>query len=293
MAEKNSKTFCKPCDRDGLSSVAIRFCHDCREPLCQNCSDTHRKPLPSRNHKIKELDCDIKDEVCSKHAGDKTDIYCFVHEKLICAYCCYEMHKECNTERLSDINESFLNGNEVKKCLETLRETEDNAECIESEININMDRFKTDQESCEQDLDAFNNQAQDKLQELFQDMKNVYAEVQRNTSLSSAMESCKQAKDEIKNTYKQIESCQKRGHPSRLFVELQRFPKVLENIKSKLVHAKTNNECKTYAFKKCSHFEATFLESDLRLGTFEEINDGSDLSKVKQLLYLMRKFSTS
>ena len=41
---------CGPCNYEGNAAEAATFCNDCKELLCRNCADSHKKYKRLRNH---------------------------------------------------------------------------------------------------------------------------------------------------------------------------------------------------------------------------------------------------
>lgn len=47
---------CGPCTFDDVTKDAERWCTDCKEGLCEECENVHRKSKASRTHKVISLD---------------------------------------------------------------------------------------------------------------------------------------------------------------------------------------------------------------------------------------------
>lgn len=296
MTEEKNNINCGPCYReDGPENVAVGYCKDCKEHLCKECFGSHRKPKPCRNHCIvplneasnisnntRERPNDLKDETCSKHFGLKTEVFCVVHNDVICVYCFYKEHSACQNVHLTDIKHDFLYSEEVEKCLKRLQETTDNAELIKLQVDENIQTMEESNKLCEQSIDTFNELLKDAIHKLHNNMKEQVISLSQNNTLSSAIDYYQNAKKNIDATIHTIETCRENGHPCRLFVELKAFESTIKLIQADILNAGLKNNCKTYVFKQCFHLQRIVNDKDLRLGTLEEIKSGSEGYEVQQ-----------
>ena len=91
---------CGTCE-DGL--VAVTWCIDCENSLCQNCNKVHNKWKAFKTHKtvtIKEfiqnpklvLSTSEKPESCKYHSQQPLNLYCKTCSSLICRDCTLKAH---------------------------------------------------------------------------------------------------------------------------------------------------------------------------------------------------------
>ena len=97
---RTTKIMCGTCE-DGL--VAVTWCIDCENSLCQNCNKVHNKWKAFKSHKtvtIKEfiqnpklvLSTSQKPESCKNHSQQPLNLYCKTCSTLICRDCTLKAH---------------------------------------------------------------------------------------------------------------------------------------------------------------------------------------------------------
>ena len=98
---------CDPCLRGRLTVDCDGYCTDCRENLCHECINHHRKLKVTMEHKILKagkliplLQNDIKSSTgqkCSLHSRNEICSFCEDHNKLCCSVCQSVDHKNCTS----------------------------------------------------------------------------------------------------------------------------------------------------------------------------------------------------
>lgn len=294
MAEGKSKDYCIPCyEEKKIKISAVGYCQDCDDYLCEKCFDLHRIPKPSKNHRLitsrettiisddtGESLNDLKDELCRKHTGQKTEIYCLAHNTVICCKCCYEEHSVCKTAHLPDFKENYLFCEYVNRCLKRLHEANARADNNQRQIGETFVKLEATHKSFDQSIDIFAGLVTDKILQLYNDIKQEVACMRQNNTLSFAMDCNKNALKEINATIHKIETCRKSKHPSRLFVELNDFENIMQLIERDIQNAVTNNDNKAYVFKECAHLQRILCDGNVCLGTFEDVKSGSEINQV-------------
>ena len=102
-------SICGPCHYNGTEKEATHFCEDCKEHLCQNCTDAHKGLRISRNHKVSPLknvlaqttltqSCNV---FCGCTMNLEVTVYCEDHLDVICASCKTLTHGKCKTVLIS------------------------------------------------------------------------------------------------------------------------------------------------------------------------------------------------
>jgi len=97
---------CQGCSVDGNeqsnAKLAVKFCVECSDRLCESCVDIHRRVKQTRTHELVELSEDgrsietvmkSKKIYCDKHTKKALKLYCFECKKAICMMCFVEMHQ--------------------------------------------------------------------------------------------------------------------------------------------------------------------------------------------------------
>lgn len=97
--------WCDPCSVDEATQVALAFCLDCLEYLCETCCRDHRRMKFTRQHKVlKDSDFPRNTEPhrfmkemlnCPSHPDKTVSFKCQKHSSLICLLCLATEHKLC------------------------------------------------------------------------------------------------------------------------------------------------------------------------------------------------------
>lgn len=95
---------CDSCQFHGTEKEASNFCKSCKEYLCRNCTEWHKRFRATRNHKIiRGKDQIKKDETadsdiivsCLCDQGLEASFYCDEHDDVICQTCKTLKHRNC------------------------------------------------------------------------------------------------------------------------------------------------------------------------------------------------------
>ena len=100
---------CSPCKYLSKQSVSKLLCLNCDEYFCESCSKALHASKWNRNHTFIESDSSDKSDrlhgpalklmsellTCKDHPGNKAEIYCELHDDLICNTCAVVKHNNC------------------------------------------------------------------------------------------------------------------------------------------------------------------------------------------------------
>ena len=166
------KMKCKKC-----KEMAKWICNDkeCGNiPLCDLCHDTHRRHERTQNHQVVEIDPE-KDWwkginrhtwFCSEHPDRLVDIYCTVHDVVICERCALLNHTNqkdppCN---LKDVNEFYTEADNARILeLEKIEELNEN---FKTAVQRGEDRKISLETKRDDAINALNNRHQQLVQQL-------------------------------------------------------------------------------------------------------------------------------
>lgn len=222
--------------QDGLLKIAVKYCINCKHPLCDICMKHHGKFRAMVEHKILSMEeyskipCSVRnfDEFCIDHSDERREYFCENHHKSICFECLKDQHKACPS--IYKITDTRIK-NELKSDVDALQQQIAVANgLVENLIDLYKQNIK--------DL-------QSKLKSASQEIKGLISKMQ-----SSLGKCLKQIEDRISSDCKKIklkvmecenihESINKRRH------ELNDFIKYGDNFHLflKLVDFKTE-QCK-------------------------------------------------
>lgn len=194
-------SMCDPCNYDGVERQAIRYCQDCNEYLCLDCTESHRRFKNLRNHKIltgkdipEATDTSRKFKnkiVCSCDQNLEVNSYCEEHKDIICQACKTLKHRKCTTTSLSEKSANY-SYDKLDAVLEKVRQ-----------LNDDFEQFKHINESHLQNLESMKEGCIHEIKH-FRDEMNKILDTQEKTSLEELETRCTQLRLEIEN---RIDTC--------------------------------------------------------------------------------------
>lgn len=170
---------CIPCSRENQLETTTKWCSDCEEGLCTDCSKAHRKNKLTVDHSlidanlVSSLPFDLiqSHQHCDKHPDFYVDLVCTDHDQICCRACMLQFHRTCNVvlpiETVSTIiNRSCLREQLSKECMQVtetidkivhfgqtnLQNLEVQEEEISTEINSVRSTFLSKIEDVERNL---------------------------------------------------------------------------------------------------------------------------------------------
>jgi len=157
---------CQGCSVDGseqsYSKLAVKFCVECSDRLCESCVESHRRVKLTRTHELVDLSEDggsmesvmkWKIVYCDEHQERPLELYCFECKRAICMMCKveaeHESHKcsdvkkvagEFQKQMTSDIKDMW---DTVATCDKLIKERKDYKVVFNSKLDV------TEKEICD------------------------------------------------------------------------------------------------------------------------------------------------
>ena len=112
--DKEAKS-CDKCSVDDDSGLAVVFCCDCGQFLCDHCKQSHKRQAKKADHKLIDLDTKKEFEMptikhqaiyCVRHSGQELIYYCNDCDKLVCPNCLPTKHKDHKIVESTDIGDT-------------------------------------------------------------------------------------------------------------------------------------------------------------------------------------------
>ena len=154
---------CGPCNYDGSEKEAAKFCDDCKEFLCKNCAESHKKYKKFRNHKLLLT----TDETIVQTAGDESCIilcvcslsqgvtyYCEDHKKVICSTCKFTKHRKCEIVSIVDKSRSY-DTTSLFKLVQKAKALDEAFNKIRLDRNTDLQNLSTIRETCMNEILTF------------------------------------------------------------------------------------------------------------------------------------------
>ena len=107
--------LCDKCSVDDDSDVAVVFCCDCGQFLCEHCKKNHKRKPKKADHKLLNLDAKKEFEMptikhqaiyCVRHSRQELIYYCNDCDQLICRDCLPTKHKDHNIVESTDMGDT-------------------------------------------------------------------------------------------------------------------------------------------------------------------------------------------
>ncbi|XP_060568437.1 E3 ubiquitin-protein ligase TRIM71-like [Ruditapes philippinarum] len=232
--------YCLPCDQDGLKVPAYGYCQDCKEHLCKNCFENHKRPKPCRNHILLDKDAmptqqttvnksgDELSENCSKHTDKPLEFHCNNHKTVACYVCVTLEHKQCKVDYIPEISGN-VSGEWIKfnKTMEVLvKKCENNI----MEAAVAAKQLEQSQKKFVEDIRLFREEINDRLDQM-ELMMMAEAEAIVNTAnnkLENIQVVCEKIAEEVKRSQSFLQALKEANKHNKLFIELKNVrPRVM------------------------------------------------------------------
>lgn len=269
-SETNMKC-CHVCRRQGKDAVAVNWCRECQEVLCEVCTNYHKFMKLSLNHEPIHIDRDhIKEtarisevsETCPVHRSKKMEIYCFDHNQLCCVLCDSVNHRKCENVRvLDDIIEDQATG--VKTFKSKLLEIHSATETLLGGLEEEKSSFNESFEKIERNATKTIQTAKDNLDSLLISfVKNLH--LKQDDHLSDLDSKRKEVEIFLETTNNAIETIgltDMYGTLSQMFIQLEKLRPEIEKGLHEVVKSLNETRRKQVTHLYDDHLEKITIEN--------------------------------
>ena len=134
------ETICGPCSEKNKRLAAEKYCWDCEEKLCTECTEWHLRWKAFRSHHVIDLSS-VGSRIpssskinCEIHTDVQIDYFCSQHDVLCCRACLSDSHRSCESvlpldSASKDVKNSSLLSDTLEEqdyMTETLQKIEEN-----------------------------------------------------------------------------------------------------------------------------------------------------------------------
>jgi hypothetical protein len=103
-----ASVLCEPCNERGNRKTSVRWCVNCEESLCTDCTENHRAMKMSRSHHLIDIsknptETQMTAQSCLKHDELPFEYFCVDHDVICCKECLIESHRTCAKAMSIDI----------------------------------------------------------------------------------------------------------------------------------------------------------------------------------------------
>ena len=134
------ETICGPCSEKNKRLAAEKYCWDCEEKLCTECTEWHLRWKAFRSHHVIDLSSvglripSSSKINCEIHTDVQIDYFCSQHDVLCCRACLSDSHRSCESvlpldSASKDVKNSSLLSDTLEEqeyMTETLQKIEEN-----------------------------------------------------------------------------------------------------------------------------------------------------------------------
>lgn len=122
---------CDSCEDEDQRVEAEGFCTSCQEYMCSNCIKYHRKARLTKHHSFLGRTCmpakkpesraiPVCTEKCEKHPAEIFKFFCSDHDTVGCSDCIILDHNHCNKKYITEIANSFVEGEDINVLLKRI-----------------------------------------------------------------------------------------------------------------------------------------------------------------------------
>ncbi|XP_060564919.1 uncharacterized protein LOC132724124 isoform X2 [Ruditapes philippinarum] len=219
------ETFGKRCTQCDESNAAIKFCEECNEFICNECTIAHKRTKLTKGHRLTDIARDeaaaeiiFEQEYCSveQHSDCILNLYCIKCHTVICEKCAHEKHlnhqtkplaevvKEKNKELKSIVQE--IKQNEHYKSTEILEKKTAMTKEMEEKMKLGLTiQFDSYRKVLEDRCDALKSQVENKAKtyientsDLLRNMQDKLKEAELLSNEKNAMTFIRSCRDTIK-----------------------------------------------------------------------------------------------
>ncbi|XP_063418910.1 uncharacterized protein LOC134701707 [Mytilus trossulus] len=226
-----NKQECHICKRKQKHSTSTKWCRDCGEAYCDECSESHNFIKPLMGHvlinieHIQSKECGIDlgkfSDACPVHSSKVVEAYCFDHQKLCCVLCVTLQHRKCeDVQSIEDItsktgeNDTFeANLTKIQAATEQLLQEQNKEKVV---VNKSLS-------SIENDVIDLVNIAKNKLDSLLVVFLKELKMIEENTEskLNSKLDLVEKLLNRINDFVRTTTFIRSYGSKTQLFIHIQ------------------------------------------------------------------------
>ena len=260
-SDETFELFCDPCKSDDVIKEGKHYCQECKEYLCNECKDAHRKVRITKTHSIiperemREIGsvrepsgCNI---YCSCNQNQQVEVYCEDHKDVICNSCKKIKHWKCKAILLNEKCTSYTTAHlnvlvdkitSLKSKTENLQqERSTDLRKLESLINAARTKIKTFRKEIDMLLDKLE-------QTTSKDLDNLETEQKQNIEHQSSTLTA--ALQMLSKDHKLLEDAKSDGRRNTMFASDIQVSKCLQEYEAVLNNVQGNTKASVIVFER-------------------------------------------
>ncbi|KAH3839516.1 uncharacterized protein LOC127877295 [Dreissena polymorpha] len=230
MAIEELQVTCQPCDQEGTSKKAKRYCVDCESPYCDTCWKTHNRFPAMRTHVVlnetekENWKAKVSDKIsvtCSEHVGKPVDMFCEDHDQVACSACIAIHHRSCvSVKYIPNIARGTKTSSEYQTLIDSLKSYMENLAKARSSRESYLRQRTNDYDCIEKQIDHYKElllaQINISMESSKQRIHSHLSETKNN--IDHQIQQIDSIINELNNHLKKLNET---GNESQLFVEIK------------------------------------------------------------------------
>ncbi|XP_071162704.1 uncharacterized protein [Mytilus edulis] len=260
--------ICDPCSRLKKSSSAIKFCTDCNDALCTDCTSVHSAlKITSSHHVVDTSDLTGRTfklkKYCNDHQGMPLEFFCSDHDCLLCRSCMANTHRTCGKILPLDVAakgiKSSVMYDDIYKDISALRKS--TKELVEDREK-NKKHIGRTKESTLQKVKKFRSDINKHLDKLEKKVASgvSFLESELEKKASTDLSEAETRDKNIEDIWEQVNFLSKHGSESQMLILL--------------------NEVRPEIIKQSTNLQEMILSLDMNGIDFEQVDLISSISSI-------------
>ncbi|XP_052106137.1 E3 ubiquitin-protein ligase TRIM71-like [Mytilus californianus] len=220
--------MCDPCSRHNKSSNGIKYCTDCEDSLCTECTSMHCAVQRISLHHLVDVSViagnafNIKKN-CIEHEDLSNEFYCSDHNCLVCQICIDNNHRNCGKIQTIDIpakgcRSSLMLEDVTKDIASLLKSTKELVE----ESQKNKTRVGQIKAKVLKEIAKFRHDINDHIDQLERKLFSEVDIIDKKIckKVGNALCEANERQNFVENVWQQVDFYTKHGSESQLFILL-------------------------------------------------------------------------
>ncbi|CAC5400456.1 unnamed protein product [Mytilus coruscus] len=220
--------ICDPCSRLNKSSDAMKYCTDCDDALCTDCTTAHSALKITISHNVVDATALTGrafnlQKYCNDHQDMPLEFFCSDHDCLLCRSCMANTHRTCGKILPIDVAakgiKSSVMFDDISKDISALRKS---AKELVEDRQKNKKRVQQTKELTQQKITKFRNDINKHLDQLEKKLSSDVDTMERelDEKASTDLSESETIEKDIEDIWEQINFLTKHGSESQMLILL-------------------------------------------------------------------------
>ncbi|XP_063397814.1 uncharacterized protein LOC134682169 [Mytilus trossulus] len=259
MASKSAYTFCGICSRGSLSIKADKYCTDCEDALCSDCSNYHGNIKTFNTHHMIDINIIeakpfVVSKSCKVHPDMVLEYFCTDHDTMCCRSCMASDHRSCDKVLPIEVSaKGVKNSTTYEEIFNGVNSLNSAVNELEDKKKKNMVSLKDSKMTVQQDVKNFKARLLKRIEEieaaLLSEIETIYTDLS-NEANDNLQKICDQRKT-IQVIAEQFESVSKHGTESQIMMLINNIKEELNCSANDFQELLSSQKDVSFSFKEC------------------------------------------